>query len=161
MAYQKLQPERAIQVIPHTSIPVPDPALEVISGEADTYTGPAITNPFQDDNATFVTSDVKVGDIVFNTTDKTITQVAEVVSETVLRLDDAIMANGETYAIYRYTDKSACLLYVGGAGNVGVTTIGGDQVIFYGVPAGTFIPVQVTNVGPTGVVTATDIIALR
>jgi hypothetical protein len=161
MAYQKLQPERAIQVIPHSSIPIPDPALEVTSGEADTYTGPAITNPFQDDNATFITSDVKVGDIVFNTTDKTITQVRSVESETVLTLDDAIMASGETYTIYRYTDKSACVLYVGGAGNVGVTTIGGDNVTFYGVPAGTFLPVQVTNVGPTGVVTATDIVALR
>lgn len=160
MAYQKLQTERAILAVPHSSIPIPDPALKVISGEADTYTGSAISHPFQDDNATFATSGVKVGDIVFNTTDKTLTQVSEVISETVLRIDDNIMANGETYAIYRYTDKSACVLYVGGAGNVGVTTIGGDDVTFYNVPAGTFLPVQVTRVG-SATSSATDIIALR
>jgi len=52
-----------------------------------------------------------------------------------------------------------CVLYIGGAGNVRVTTYGGNVVTFNGVFAGTFIPVNVVKVWSTGT-TATNIIAL-
>jgi hypothetical protein len=52
-----------------------------------------------------------------------------------------------------------CVLYIGGAGNIRVTTAGGDDVTFNGVLAGTFFPVQVVKVWSTGT-TATNIIAL-
>ena len=55
--------------------------------------------------------------------------------------------------------NNGCLLYVGGAGDVKVTTAGGDDVIFTGIPAGSFIPVQVLRVFVTGT-TATNIVAL-
>lgn len=52
-----------------------------------------------------------------------------------------------------------CVLYVGGAGNLKVTTYGGDTVIFNGVLAGTFIPVNVVKVWASDT-SATNIIAL-
>ena len=52
-----------------------------------------------------------------------------------------------------------CLLYVGGAGSIKVTTSGGDDVTFTGLTAGQFMPVSVVKVFATGT-TATDIIAL-
>jgi len=55
--------------------------------------------------------------------------------------------------------NNGCVLYIGGAGNIKVTTTGGDEVTFNGVLAGTFFPVQVTRVWASGT-TATDIIAL-
>ena len=42
------------------------------------------------------------------------------------------------------------VIYVGGIGNVKVTTAQGDEVIFYNVPAGSVIPVQVVRVWATG-----------
>ena len=166
MAYQKLQTERAYSVILNgaNQVPIPDPALEYASGVAEAYTGPVLTpnNPMQDNDATFITSNVKVGDFIINTTAgaEAITKVREVISETVLNLDDNIFSATQNYIIYRQSEKSACVLYVGGAGDVSVRTIGGDEVVFKAVPAGTFIPVQVTHVGLSGH-TATDIIALR
>lgn len=55
--------------------------------------------------------------------------------------------------------NNGCVLYVGGAGTLKVTTIGGDEVTFTGVPTGTFIPVHVVKVWATGT-SATSIIAL-
>jgi|DEB0MinimDraft_6_1074348.scaffolds.fasta_scaffold47412_2 hypothetical protein len=50
-------------------------------------------------------------------------------------------------------------IYVGGAGNVKVTTIGGDTVTFSGALAGTIIPVRVTRVFSTDT-TATNLLGL-
>lgn len=50
-------------------------------------------------------------------------------------------------------------LYIGGAGDVKVTMYGGQTVTFVGVPAGSFLPIQVKRVWSTGT-TATSILAL-
>ena len=55
--------------------------------------------------------------------------------------------------------NNGCVLYIGGAGNLKVTTAGGDEVTFSSVLAGSFLPVQVVRVWATGT-TATNIIAL-
>jgi hypothetical protein len=57
------------------------------------------------------------------------------------------------------TGNNGCVLYVGVAGDVKVTTVGGDDVVFTGILAGSFIPVQVLKVFATGT-TATNIVAL-
>lgn len=49
------------------------------------------------------------------------------------------------------------VIYVGGTGNVRVTTAQGDDTIFYGVPAGNVIPVQVIKVWSTDT-TATNLV---
>jgi hypothetical protein len=56
----------------------------------------------------------------------------------------------------------ACVLYVGSIASgtdLKVMTAGGDEVIFKGLTAGTFIPVQVVRVFATGT-SVTEIIAL-
>ncbi len=55
--------------------------------------------------------------------------------------------------------NNGCVLYVGGAGDIKVTTAGGDTVVFVGLLAGMFVPVQVLRVWATDT-TATDIVAL-
>lgn len=55
--------------------------------------------------------------------------------------------------------NNGCVLYVGGAGDVKVKTVGGDEVTFTGIQAGTFMPVQVVRVYATGT-SATSIVAL-
>lgn len=54
---------------------------------------------------------------------------------------------------------SARALFVGGAGNVKVTTVGGDTVTFTGVTAGSWLPVRCSRVWSTGT-TATTITAV-
>ncbi len=52
-------------------------------------------------------------------------------------------------------------LYIGGAGNVEVILAGDtSSVIFYSVPAGTFLPLRVKQVRAAGT-TATNILALE
>jgi hypothetical protein len=53
---------------------------------------------------------------------------------------------------------AASTLYVGGAGDVAVTTVGGDTVTFSAMAAGTILPVLVTQV--KAATTATLIIRL-
>ena len=55
--------------------------------------------------------------------------------------------------------NNGCVLYVGGAGNIKVETVGGDEVTFVGINTGTFLPVQVVKVFATGT-SATNILAL-
>lgn len=57
------------------------------------------------------------------------------------------------------TGNNGCVLYVGVTGDLKVTTAGGDDVVFTGVLAGSFIPVQVLKVFATDT-TATNIVAL-
>jgi hypothetical protein len=57
------------------------------------------------------------------------------------------------------TGNNGCVLYVGVGGDVKVTTAGGDTVVFTGLLAGMFVPVQVLRVWATDT-TATDIVAL-
>ena len=57
------------------------------------------------------------------------------------------------------TSNNGCVLYVGGAGDLTVDTVGGDAVTFVAVPAGSFIPVQVKRVYASGT-SATSIVAL-
>jgi hypothetical protein len=52
-----------------------------------------------------------------------------------------------------------CNLYIGGTGNVSVITLGGEQITFNGVPAGTTLPIQVLRLRATGT-TATLVNAL-
>ena len=55
--------------------------------------------------------------------------------------------------------NNGCVLYVGSGGNLKVTTIGGDDVVFSNIQDGVFIPVQVLRVWATGT-TASSIVAL-
>jgi hypothetical protein len=54
---------------------------------------------------------------------------------------------------------AARALYIGGAGDVALVTVGGDTVTFSALPAGAILPVRVARVRSTNT-TATNIIAL-
>lgn len=56
-------------------------------------------------------------------------------------------------------DQPTRALWVGGAGNVALETVGGDSVTFSGVAAGTLLPVRARKVVVSGT-TATSILGL-
>jgi hypothetical protein len=115
--------------------------------------------------ATFVTNGVRIGDIVHNDTLGTAATVTFVDSQTTLTMNaDIFVAPSQTYKVYASSSFSGypntgCFLYVGGAGNVSVVTIGGDIITFIGVAAGTTLPIQVMRLRATST-TATQINAM-
>jgi len=118
-----------------------------------------------DSTATFISLNVQTGDVVHNDTDGTAATVVSVDSETQLTLNANIFtATAKSYVVYAMSPQTSmgnpgCYLYIGGTGNVSVITIGGDQLTFNGVPAGTTLPIQVRRLRATNT-TATLVNAL-
>jgi len=155
MAYTKLQAGQALAVIPSDTIPVPNPSATAGSGTAAAPTGAQLVG-----TATTFTSSVVVGDIIYDSSNSVAATVLAVVSDTVLTTSAAI-ATGASYIIYSQANNpsTGCVLYVGVTGDVKVKTVAGNDVVFTGVPAGSFMPIQVDQVFATGT-TATNIVAL-
>lgn len=155
MAYQKLQVGRALPVIPSDNTEIPFPAII-----RQSTSSAVVVNQLVDSTANFVALNVKTGDIVYNTSSSLASVVVAVVNATTLLLAQDIFSGiGQNYSLYEGTSNEGCVLYIGGIGNVDVTTAGGDRVILYGLPTGMFVPVQVVKVWKAGT-TATNIVAL-
>ena len=147
----------AIPVIPSNTINIPAPGIKS-SGTVTAGTGvPNMTAGA----GTFLTDGVQKGDIIYNTTATTIAIVMEVTSETVLVLDTAIMAVGDTYEIYNgnQDNSTGLLLYVGTTGDISVTTTQNNTVTLVNIGNASFIPISVRRVNVLGT-TASNIIAL-
>jgi len=155
MAYQKLQAGRAWSVNTSDNTDIPDIGT---AGPTGTTTSGSATQLI-DTAATFLTSGVKLGMIIVNTTDGTQTVVEGVINDTTLTVADNVFAvTAKAYVIYGGEQEGA-VLYIGTAGALKVTTIAGDAVTFIGINTGAFFPVQVAKVWATGT-TASNIIAL-
>lgn len=154
MSTQKLQVGRALAVIPSSTIDIPFPAVAV-SGTASVGSN---ATTLVNTGATFITSGVKVGDIIYNTSANTVSQVTGINNQTTLLIRGSAFAAGNNYVIYQGDNNSGCVLYIGVGGNLAVETTGGDQVTLLNVVSGQFIPVQVMKVLTT--TTATNILAL-
>ena len=155
MAYQKLQVSRGLGVVTSDTINIPNPAAVAVSGTAAAPTGAQLVG-----TGTTFTKSVRVGDIVYDTTNSVPATVDAIVSDTVLTTSVAI-ATGASYTIYSQSTNpsNGCVLYVGVAGDVRVLTADGDDITLKTVGAGSFLPVQTLKVFATNT-TATDIIAL-
>jgi len=161
MAYQKLQAYRALEVIASDTIDIPNPAMLVMTS---TTTGASTPNKLIDSAGDFINKRVAVGDIVYSipATGAVIAAIVTAVdSATELSVTTTIPSPNRAYTIYgKEPSNNGCVLYVGGTGDLKVTTAGGDEITFKGIPAGSFLPVQVLKVFGGTATTATDIIAL-
>lgn len=156
MAIQTLQASRAISVIPDDNIVIPMPYVAA----SGTMGAPILPGFINDATATFITDNVKVGDVVYNTTtNAAIATVTSVNSETQLNLSASLGVAADDYTIYTAGNNNSCLIYVGVGGDVAIETSAGDQVTLVGLPTGSFVPVHLVKVMSTGT-TATSIIAL-
>lgn len=161
MATQKLQPTRALKVIPSENADIPNPNTYNITG-TNTF---AVSSNLVDSSANFIAKNVRPGDIVYNNTDGTAATVISVFSAQSLVLNAAIFdASGKKYTIYAMSPQSGIgnegsVLYIGIGGNIKVTTSGNDIVTFVNIQDGTFFPINVLKVF-SAETTATNIIAL-
>lgn len=168
MAYQKLQAGKAFEVNPSDNTNLPDPGLKGPTGST-TGTGGA-GKQLIDSNRTgdsvsnfstlkFTLAGVQPGMVAINTSDGTQSEVVSVVNETTIELKEAIFASSpKNYAIYG-SEQEGAVFYVGGTGNVKITTAAGDDVTLTSLPTGAFVPVQTIKIFSTGT-TATNIVAL-
>jgi hypothetical protein len=174
MAYQKLQAGRVLQVVPSDDFNIPNPAAVAVNGQT-TSDGRA-ANQLIDSAATFLDDKIKVGDIIYATTGGTsnwtlAAKVKEVVNDTTLEVENSttgaatLFNTGLPYRIFSQVDnpQNGCCLYIGdvaGGTNIEVDTAGGDpKILFVGVNAGQFMPVNVLRVYKTNT-TAASILAL-
>jgi hypothetical protein len=155
MATQKLQVGRALAVIPSNYADIPFPAV-TISSTVTAASGFNLT----DTTANFIALGVKAGDIVYDITNQTAATVQSVQSATTLVLNvSGYIIAADSYVLYNGQNNNGCVLYIGGAGDIAVTTVGGDEVKFTALLAGQFIPVQTLKIAQTGT-SATDVLAL-
>ena len=151
---------RALRAHPSNDADIAYPT-PIESGTVTTVTASKLI----DSTATFITNNVRQGDVVHNDTLGTAATVVSVDSETQLTLNANIFtATSQAFVVYAMSPQTSmgnpgCYLYIGGTGTVSVITIGGDQPTFNGVPAGTTLPIQVTRLRATGT-TATLVNAL-
>ena len=109
-------------------------------------------------------SSLKAGDIIYNTSGGVADIVVGVNTSTQILLagySGGGFAIGDSFSIYPGNRNEGCTLYVCGAGDVEVETVGGDIVTFLGVAGAhepQLIPVQVLKV--RAATSATFIIAL-
>ena len=147
MAYQKLQVERALEVIPSDTINIPNVSGAVLSGT--TSQAAPVATQLVDNTQDFTLIQGLVGSIVYLTGG--VATVASVTDATTLTLSAGIMdtlAISEAYTIYADANQG-CVLYTGAGGDIKVLTAGNDEVTFTGTAAGAFIPVQVKRVFAT------------
>jgi hypothetical protein len=155
MAYQKLQAGRALSVIKSDVAEVPFPQLIKSSTSSSVSVGELV-----DSTANFTALGVQAGDIVYNTSGVAVAQVLRVVNATTLSLNlDIFTGIGESYSLYKGGENEGCVLYIGGTGDLTITTVSGDVVTLFGLPTGMFVPVQTIKVWATGT-SATKIVAL-
>lgn len=156
MATQKLQVGRALKVIQSDYANIPFPAV-TISSTITALSGFTLT----DSTANFIALGVQAGDIVYSYDSNYAATVESVQSATtlVLNLTTGFLLEGYDYTIYNGQNNNGCVLYIGGAGDIVITTVGGDEVKFTALLAGQFVPVQTIRLSSDGT-TATDILAL-
>ena len=160
MAYQKLQTSRALLLTQAQDVIIPDPAKAYLTS-TQTAAGGA-TNVI-DTTADFIKLGVKVGDIVVVAGGGR-SSVTAIVSATELTVATPIGAATDPYVLYP-PENQGCIIYVNEiqapatSGELSVTTAGGDVVVYKGVTAGQFIPVQVTHWNKTLNVNVSSIIA--
>jgi hypothetical protein len=154
MGYQKLQGHRALNVVKSDTINIPNPSTLAVSG---TNTSTSASN-LVDSSKNFVTLQIQIGSIVYNTTDGSCATVTSVSATTLGLSANIFTATSKAYSVFA-DNNTPSVLYIGGAGNLRVLTEGGDDVVFSGVLAGSYLPIQVLKVFSTNT-TATNIVAI-
>lgn len=171
MAYPKITVNTGltIAVIASDTIPIPDPGLPQLTGRTTGTTGGKLI----DASENFETNGVVIGDIVYNTTDSTVTTITAIDSADTLSVASNIFSTDENYIIFqggplaseRIASSEGCLLYVGSkadikqdVGNVAagftdpryidirVKTVAGNDITFTNFKVGSYLPVQVVQV---------------
>jgi len=158
MAYQRLQPTRAIQIIPTDDLLLPGgPGSRLAFGE----TTAVLADSLQDDVASVdFRTIIKAGDTVYNLSTGSGARVIGVPETRVLTLsDDIFTAVGDIYIVGSVVKGSGAALWVGTGGSISGKTAGGDDIVLDNIPDGSLLPILMSVINEAGT-TATGIYGL-
>ena len=169
MAYQRLQPTRALQIIPTDDLLLPGgPGAELASG----LTTSVFPNSLGDNVAPVdFRTIIKAGDTVYNLTaglgarvigvpiDNTPILPNPPESFTLTLSEDIFTVIGEKYAVYSVVDGGGAVLWVSTGGSIAGATAGGDYIVLNNVPDGSLLPILMSVINQTGT-TATGMYGL-
>jgi len=152
MAGLKLSVSRVAIAAPNDDIDIPQASEVAVKTSTSTST---VAGRLIDNTVDFIELGLKIGDIVVNETDKTMTTVTGVVDANTLNLTDDIVPTGKMYVIYSDTTTNA-YFYVGVAGDIKITTSADTTVIIPNACVG-WHPVNVKRIWASDTA-ATDIL---
>tara|TARA_R100001163_G_C5066450_1_gene204867 strand:+ start:2428 stop:2931 length:504 start_codon:yes stop_codon:yes gene_type:complete len=162
---------KAIKVIPSDTLNIPQPGV-LTSG---TSTAGAGADEIENTSAKWTSAEtnplgynISGGDIIYNTSDTTLTEVSYVESDTVIKVSSNIFeAATDTYQIYKGNvgGDNVYDLLVGAApgGDVTVVIDSGDEIVIpeAAMPVGDVIELGVIRVKASAAATAAKFVALQ
>ena len=167
MAYQRLQPSRALPIIPTDNLILPGgPGAELASGLTTSVLADSLV-----DNTVNFNSIIKAGDTVYNLTaglgarvigvpiDNTPILPNPPESFTLTLSDNIFTVIGESYAVYSVVEGGGAVLWVSTGGSIAGKTAGGDDIVLANVPDGSLLPILMSVINQTGT-TATGMYGL-
>tara|TARA_R110000824_G_scaffold5440_6_gene25151 strand:- start:12369 stop:12875 length:507 start_codon:yes stop_codon:yes gene_type:complete len=167
MAYQRLQPSRALPIIPTDDLILPGgPGAELASGLTTSVLADSLV-----DNTVNFNSIIKAGDTVYNLTaglgarvigvpiDNTPILPNPPESFTLTLSDNIFTVIGESYAVYSVVEGGGAVLWVSTGGSILGKTAGGDDIVLNNVPDGSLLPILMSVINQTGT-TATGMYGL-
>ena len=167
MAYQRLQPSRALPIIPTDDLILPGgPGAELASGLTTSVLADSLV-----DNTVNFNSIIKAGDTVYNLTaglgarvigvpiDNTPILPNPPESFTLTLSEDIFTVIGEKYAVYSVVEGGGAVLWVSTGGSILGKTAGGDDIVLNNVPDGSLLPILMSVINQTGT-TATGMYGL-
>ena len=158
MAYQRLQPTRALPIIPTDDLLLPGgPGSRLALGVTTTV----LADSLQDNAATVdFRTIIRAGDTVYNISTGSGARVIGVPETRILTLsDDIFTAVGDIYIVGSVVKGSGAALWVGTGGSISGKTAGGDDIVLDNVPNGSLLPILMSVINETGT-TATGIYGL-
>lgn len=173
MAYQKLQVSDGLNVIPSATVRIPDPSSVVIlapsSGDSKGSGAFDVAGRLTDTGNFFLSSNIKAGAIIYNTTAGIAYNVVSVDSDTEITISPSSAGGAlDNYTIYNNATKG-CILFVGTGGTLDVqmaaqngnttekSALSNNELRFANIADGQFLPIQVVRVSTS---VASNIIAL-
>ncbi len=166
MAYQRLQPTRALPIIPVDGLLLPGgPGAELAFG----VTTAVLADSLVDNGLTVnFNSIIRAGDTVYNLSTGSGARVIGVPidntpnppeSKTLTLSEDIFTVIGEDYAVYSVVEGGGAVLWVSTGGSIAGKTAGGDDIVLNNVPDGSLLPILMSVINQTGT-TATGIYGL-
>tara|TARA_Y100000592_G_scaffold95661_1_gene162677 strand:- start:4977 stop:5474 length:498 start_codon:yes stop_codon:yes gene_type:complete len=142
--------KRAIRIIPHDTINIPNPSFPVTNGTADGTTAFKLVNVGGGFDVLQADNQLNIGDIVYNTSDFTVATVTAIDSADQLSLSADIFVSGKAYQIYKAGMNDGCVFFSPFITDLTVLTAGGDKVNIGGLDRYVNVGLQIIRIYDTG-----------
>jgi hypothetical protein len=135
---------RALRIYPTDNCNIPFPN-RIFSNSAYSVGSNSIFDP----GLNFIELGIQIGDTIFNADYNTYSIITSVEENYLYFADNIFFGSGETYDIYQGVNQGCYVIPTAdnsGVLNLSVITVGGDNVMFFGLTPGIPLPVKILRV---------------